>query len=124
MPTVLFGGCSSTSPDLDANRGHTDDTRGYHYHVASPGTNQFVAGFRGEYGCALEGDGAGLTCDATQTQGGPPGGGPPGGGPPGRTSAGVQAASVQAASVQSASVQAASAQADHAHAFPGPHDHH
>ena len=42
--------------DLDACRGHTDDVRGYHYHVASPGTNEFVGCFRGEYGCALEGD--------------------------------------------------------------------
>ncbi|MEP0545332.1 MAG: YHYH protein [Rhodothermales bacterium] len=93
--------------DLDECRGHTDDERGYHYHVASPGANQFVGCFRGEYGCALAGDGAGLTCDATQGPGGPPGGGPPGGrpGPPeGRTSADAEAA--------------------HTHAFPGPHDHH
>ncbi len=47
-----------------------------------PARTSSSAGFRGEYGCALEGDGAGLTCDATQT-GGPPGGGPPGGGPAG-----------------------------------------
>ena len=93
--------------DLDANRGHTDSVRGYHYHVASPGTNQFVGSFRGEYGCALEGDGAGQTCDATQT-GGPPGG-PPGGGPPGGRPAGLRTAS---------------AEAPHTHAFPAPHDHH
>ncbi len=68
--------------DLDACRGHTDDVRGYHYHVAAPGTNQFVGCFRGEYGCALEGAGSGQTCDATQNTGGP-GGGPPRG--PGRT---------------------------------------
>ena len=96
--------------DLDANRGHTDDVRGYHYHVAAPGTNQFVSGFRGEYGCALEGDGAGLTCDATQTRGpgGPAGGGPPPGARTG-SPAGAQSASVEAG---------------HTHAFPGPHDHH
>ena len=85
--------------DLDACRGHTDDVRGYHYHVASPGTNEFVGCFRGEYGCALEGDGAGLICNATQG-GGPPGGLPPGGRPLGDR-----------------------AQADHTHAFAEPHDH-
>ena len=84
--------------DLDACRGHTDDARGYHYHVAGPGTNTFVGCFRGEHGCALAGTGAGLTCDATQT-GGPPGGGPPGGRPGG-------------------------AEAEHTHdAFTTPHEH-
>ena len=91
--------------DLDANRGHTDDVRGYHYHMAGPGTNRFVPSFRGEYGCALEGDGAGQTCDATQT------GGPPGGPPPGGLTGNVV-------------TSAAHVEADHAPAFPGPHDHH
>jgi YHYH protein len=36
--------------DLDANRGHYDATRGYHYHVAAPGTNSFITGFRGAQG--------------------------------------------------------------------------
>ena len=69
--------------DLDACRGHTDDVRGYHYHVASPGTNEFVGCFRGEHGCALAGDGAGQTCDATRRTG-PPGRRGRGGGPPPR----------------------------------------
>lgn len=62
--------------DLDECRGHEDETRGYHYHVASPGANTFVGCFKGEHGCAFEGDGSGETCDAT-TQIGP---GPPRGG--------------------------------------------
>ena len=33
--------------DLDANRGHYDTVRGYHYHVASAGSNKFINGFRG-----------------------------------------------------------------------------
>ncbi|MGF7217337.1 hypothetical protein GGR92_003510 [Spirosoma lacussanchae] len=36
--------------DLDANRGHYDATRGYHYHVAAPGANRFITGFRGAQG--------------------------------------------------------------------------
>ncbi len=36
--------------DLDSNRGHYDSTRGYHYHVAAPGTNSFISGFRGAQG--------------------------------------------------------------------------
>lgn len=36
--------------DLDECRGHTDDTRGYHYHVASPGENMFIGCFHGEQG--------------------------------------------------------------------------
>lgn len=38
------------SADLDACRGHTDDTRGYHYHVASAGENSFIGCFHGEQG--------------------------------------------------------------------------
>lgn len=34
--------------DLDTCRGHTDDERGYHYHVASAGENMFIGCFRGE----------------------------------------------------------------------------
>jgi hypothetical protein len=33
--------------DLDECRGHVDDVRGYHYHVADPGTNSFIDCFRG-----------------------------------------------------------------------------
>lgn len=36
--------------DLDACRGHSDDTRGYHYHVASAGENEFIGCFHGEQG--------------------------------------------------------------------------
>ncbi len=35
---------------LDACRGHADETRGYHYHAASPGENTFLGCFRGELG--------------------------------------------------------------------------
>ena len=69
------------SASLDECRGHSDASRGYHYHAAEPGENQFVGCFVGEHGCALAGDGDGQTCDATQQRGrrGPPGGPPPGG---------------------------------------------
>lgn len=36
--------------DLDACRGHSDATRGYHYHVASAGANQFIPCFKGAQG--------------------------------------------------------------------------
>ncbi|MFT6896760.1 MAG: hypothetical protein ACJA13_001163 [Paraglaciecola sp.] len=36
--------------DLDECRGHSDDPRGYHYHVASPGENMFIGCFHGEQG--------------------------------------------------------------------------
>ncbi|MEZ7506208.1 YHYH protein [Flavobacterium sp. Arc2] len=35
--------------DLDASRGHTDTTRGYHYHVDAPGNNNFINSLHGEY---------------------------------------------------------------------------
>ncbi|MEO9511346.1 MAG: YHYH protein [Flavobacteriaceae bacterium] len=35
--------------DLDVCRGHSDDTRGYHYHVAAPGTNSFIDCLAGAY---------------------------------------------------------------------------
>lgn len=35
--------------DLDSCRGHSDDTRGYHYHVAAPGTNSFIDCLAGAY---------------------------------------------------------------------------
>ncbi|CAA6820905.1 MAG: Unknown protein [uncultured Sulfurovum sp.] len=34
--------------DLDSCRGHTDDTRGYHYHTAGAGENAFIGCFTGE----------------------------------------------------------------------------
>lgn len=34
--------------DLDTCRGHTDDSRGYHYHSAGPGENLFIGCFTGE----------------------------------------------------------------------------
>ena len=36
--------------DLDSCRGHTDSTRGYHYHAASPGENMFIGCFKGQQG--------------------------------------------------------------------------
>ena len=35
--------------DLDACRGHYDEIRGYHYHVAAPGTNSFLGCLYGAY---------------------------------------------------------------------------
>lgn len=35
--------------DLDLNRGHTDATRGYHYHVDKAGSNNFINGLAGVY---------------------------------------------------------------------------
>lgn len=34
---------------LDANRGHYDTVRGYHYHVDKPGSNNFINGLAGAY---------------------------------------------------------------------------
>ena len=34
--------------DLDDCRGHTDETRGYHYHSAGPGENLFIGCYTGE----------------------------------------------------------------------------
>lgn len=35
--------------DLDDCRGHSDETRGYHYHVAAPGSNSFINCLSGAY---------------------------------------------------------------------------
>lgn len=35
--------------DLDDLRGHSDDTRGYHYHVDAAGNNNFIDGLKGAY---------------------------------------------------------------------------
>lgn len=35
--------------DLDACRGHSDDTRGYHYHADAPGSNNFIDCLYGAY---------------------------------------------------------------------------
>ncbi|MFC6225902.1 YHYH protein [Hymenobacter artigasi] len=35
--------------DLDASRGHYDDTRGYHYHVDKAGANNFINSLAGAY---------------------------------------------------------------------------
>ena len=64
------------SADLDACRGHSDDARGYHYHVSDPGDNMIIGCFMGESGCAFQGEAEGVTCDATASAR-PPG---PGGG--------------------------------------------
>ena len=43
----------NTEPvDLDVCRGHTDAARGYHYHVAGAGENQFIGCFHGQQGSA------------------------------------------------------------------------
>ena len=35
--------------DLDELRGHSDETRGYHYHVDAAGQNNFIDGLKGAY---------------------------------------------------------------------------
>lgn len=50
--------------DLDECRGHEDEVRGYHYHVASTEENMFIGCFRGEQ--------ANFTEDAGGAPGGPP----------------------------------------------------
>ncbi len=50
--------------DLDACRGHSDATRGYHYHVAHPGTNQIIGCF------------SGAVAQSSLRHRGPPGNGP------------------------------------------------
>ena len=39
----------SEPSDLDELRGHSDDTRGYHYHVDAAGNNNFINGLKGAY---------------------------------------------------------------------------
>ena len=39
----------NTPTDLDELRGHTDETRGYHYHVDEAGNNNFINGLKGAY---------------------------------------------------------------------------
>lgn len=39
----------NSSSDLDNLRGHSDDTRGYHYHVDEAGNNNFINGLQGAY---------------------------------------------------------------------------
>lgn len=43
--------------DLDACRGHKDETRGYHYHAASAGENMFVGCYNGEQGSVEDEEG-------------------------------------------------------------------
>ncbi len=68
---------SAEESRLDQCRGHSDETRGYHYHVADPGSNSFIDCFQGEYGCSFERDGEGQTCDATSMNNRRGPGGPP-----------------------------------------------
>lgn len=58
---------------LDECLGHEDETRGYHYHAASPELNQHIACYTGitQADVVTDGPGGG--------GGGPPGGAPPGG---------------------------------------------
>ncbi|MFI8377897.1 YHYH protein [Leeuwenhoekiella sp. NPDC079379] len=39
----------SSPLDLDEYRGHSDNTRGYHYHVDAAGNNNFINGLKGAY---------------------------------------------------------------------------
>jgi hypothetical protein len=53
------------SEDLDSCGGHTDNFRGYHYHISNAGKNEFIGCFSAEYGCATDGDSN--SCDASKT---------------------------------------------------------
>lgn len=61
----MLNGDGNEPSDLDECRGHYDDIRGYHYHVASAGENIFIGCFKGEVGCVFQSDGKGETCDAS-----------------------------------------------------------
>ncbi|GEQ86758.1 hypothetical protein ULMS_22660 [Patiriisocius marinistellae] len=39
----------NSATELDELLGHTDDTRGYHYHVDAAGNNNFINGLKGAY---------------------------------------------------------------------------
>lgn len=45
----LLDGEANLPKDLDELRGHSDTTRGYHYHVDNAGNNNFINGLRGAY---------------------------------------------------------------------------
>ncbi len=45
----LEGADGNSPTDLDNLRGHSDDTRGYHYHVDQAGNNNFINGLKGAY---------------------------------------------------------------------------
>jgi hypothetical protein len=47
---ALKDAASADATDLDTCRGHSDSTRGYHYHVASAGANQHIGCFKGQQG--------------------------------------------------------------------------
>lgn len=49
---AMLDGDGTEPDDLDACRGHTDASRGYHYHVAGAGENMFIGCFHGEQGSA------------------------------------------------------------------------
>ncbi len=45
---AMVDSAGNESTDLDSCRGHSDETRGYHYHTASAGENAFIGCFAGE----------------------------------------------------------------------------
>lgn len=45
----LLDTSDAEATDLDELRGHSDDTRGYHYHVDEAGNNNFIDGLKGAY---------------------------------------------------------------------------
>ena len=45
----LLDANGNTPTDLDELRGHTDDVRGYHYHVDEVGNNNFINGLKGAW---------------------------------------------------------------------------
>ncbi|MBK6488462.1 MAG: YHYH protein [Gemmatimonadetes bacterium] len=47
---AMLDAAGAESTGLDNCRGHTDGTRGYHYHVAGAGENMFIGCFRGQQG--------------------------------------------------------------------------
>lgn len=47
---AMKDGKGAEATDLDECRGHSDGTRGFHYHVAGAGENMFIGCFHGEQG--------------------------------------------------------------------------
>lgn len=66
---ALLNKAGEAPTGLDECRGEYDEVRGYHYHVAAPGSNSFINCFKGEVGCKLTGEGESEVCDATKEQG-------------------------------------------------------
>ncbi|MBK1855174.1 YHYH protein [Verrucomicrobiaceae bacterium 5K15] len=78
-----FDGEGKAPEGLDECGGHSDELRGYHYHVGAPGSNQIIKAFRGTAGTVSV---EGVMADQHPPRGGQghPRGPRPDGPPPGR----------------------------------------